>query len=137
MTSSNEYGQGDATYRAAGGQAGIRRLVDSFFDLMGSDPRYRVIYDWHPPDREESRDKLALFLCGWMGGPRPFVEKYGPIQIPAAHRHLPITAVERDLWLDCMARALRRQDYPEALVDYLLRELFVPAERIRQVCAAE
>ena len=137
MTASSEYGQDDATYRAAGEQSGIRQLVDDFFDLMGSDPRYHVIYDLHPPDKEESRDKLALFLCGWMGGPKPFVEKYGPIRIPAAHQHLPITEVERDLWLDCMSRALCRQDYPEALVEYLLRQLFVPAERIRQACAGE
>ena len=130
-----EYGNGDATYRAAGGRDGIRRLIDTFFDIMSADPRYRVIYDWHPPDGEVSRDKLALFLSGWMGGPRPFIEKYGPIRIPDAHRHLAITAVERDLWLSCMKEALLRQDYPRDLVDYLLRQLAVPAERIRQACS--
>jgi hemoglobin len=104
---------------------------------MGSDPRYRVIFDWHPADKEEARDKLALFLCGWMDGPRPFVEKYGPIRIPDAHKHLRITAVERDLWLECMGRALCQQDYPAALVDYLLRQLYIPAERIRQACMGE
>jgi hemoglobin len=72
-----EYGNADATYQAAGGQAGIRRLVDSFFDIMSSDSRYRSIYDMHPPDKEMSRDKLALFLCGWMGGPRPFLINTG------------------------------------------------------------
>ena len=136
MTSAVEYGQQDNTYRAAGGQPGIRKLVDCFFDIMGSDPAYRVIYDWHPEDREESRDKLALFLCGWMGGPRPFVEKYGPIRIPQAHQHLSITALERDLWLECMGQALRQQDYPSELVDYLLRQLYIPAERIREACAS-
>ena len=134
MASQFEYGQQDGTYRAAGERAGIRKLVDCFFDIMGTDPRYQVIYDWHPQDKEEARDKLALFLCGWMGGPKPFVEKYGPIRIPAAHKHLRITAVERDLWLECMGHALRRQDYPEALIDYLLRQLYILAERIRQAC---
>ena len=64
MMGSVQYGSEDATYQAAGGQAGIRKLVDCFFDIMGTDPKYRVIYDWHPDDRETSRDKLALFLCG-------------------------------------------------------------------------
>jgi hemoglobin len=137
MAPQPEYGHEDSTYRAAGEQAGIRKLVDSFFDIMGSDPRYRVIFDWHPADKEEARDKLALFLCGWMDGPRPFVEKYGPIRIPDAHKHLRITAVERDLWLECMGRALCQQDYPAALVDYLLRQLYIPAERIRQACMGE
>jgi hemoglobin len=77
---------------------------------------------------------LALFLGGWMGGPKPFIYKYGPIRIPAAHSHLQVTAVERDLWLECMGRAMRRQNYPVALTDYLLQQLFIPAERIRQAC---
>ena len=134
MTESVQYGSEDATYLAAGGQVGIRKLVDTFFDIMGTDPKYRVIYDWHPEDRETSRDKLALFLCGWMGGPKPFVEKYGSIRIPAVHQHLQVTEVERDLWLDCMLGAMKQQEYPEALVDYLIKQFFVPAERVRQAC---
>lgn len=137
MTGVLEYGQRDHTYQCAGGQSGIRKLVDCFFDIMGRDPQYQVIYDWHPQDLGESRDKLTLFLCGWMGGPRVFVERYGPIRIPDAHKHLSVTAVERDLWLDCMGRALNQQDYPAALVDYLLRQLYIPAERIRQACMGE
>jgi len=131
------YGDADTTYQAAGGQAGIRNLIDSFFDIMATDHRYRSIYDMHPPDQAMSRDKLALFLCGWMGGPRPFVEKYGSISIPGAHRHLKITGVERDLWLDCMSQALSLQDYPPALVEYLLQQLRIPAERVRRVCMGE
>ena len=130
-----EYGKGDATFQAAGGVDGIRKLVDSFYDLMGEDPQYSRIFNWHPQDIEESRDKLALFLCGWMGGPRPFVEKYGPIAIPVVHRHLDITEVERDMWLDCMRRALEEQDYPEDLVEYLNQQFFIPADRIRQACS--
>ena len=137
MTQQVEYGNGDATYQAAGRQIGIRKLVDCFFDIMASDPKYAIIYHWHPEDKEMSRDKLALFLCGWMGGPKPFIEKYGTIRIPDAHKHLDITAVERDLWLDCMAHALAEQDYPPALVEYLLQQLYIPAERVRQVCMGQ
>jgi hemoglobin len=104
---------------------------------MASDSKYATIYHWHPEDKEMSRDKLALFLCGWMGGPKPFIEKYGTIRIPDAHKHLDITAVERDLWLDCMARALAEQDYPPALVEYLRQQLYIPAERVRQVCMGQ
>lgn len=137
MTQSTDYGSGDATYQAAGGKTGVRKLVDCFFGHMGSNPKYRVIFDWHPEDKEVSRDKLALFLCGWMGGPRLFVEKYGSISIPGAHKHLKVTELERDLWLDCMSLALAQQDYPAALVDYLSQQLFIPAERIRQTCMAD
>jgi hemoglobin len=137
MTPRDAYGQGDSTYNAVGGQSGIRRLVDCFFDIMGSESRYQVIYAWHPADKDESRDKLALFLCGWMGGPQHFIDKYGPIHIPAAHSHLQVTEVERDLWLECMGRAMRQQNYSVALIDYLLQQLFIPAERIRQACMSQ
>jgi hemoglobin len=126
------YGSGDTTFRAAGGEAGIRRLVDKFYDIMSSDEKYRRIWEWHTQDNEISRDKLSRFLCAWMGGPRLFNEKYGPISIPSAHAHLAVTEVERDLWLSCMQEALAHQDYPDSLVQYLLKELAVPAERIRQ-----
>ncbi len=99
--------------------------------------RWFHLYGRHPEDREESRDKLALFLCGWMRGPKPFLEKYGPIRIPHAHKHLKITEIERDLWLECMQNALNQQDYPVSLVDYLLHQLFIPAERIRQASMDE
>ena len=82
-TAGPAYGTGDATYQAAGGEAGIRALVDSFYDIMESDPAYREIHAWHPADGQLSRDKLARFLCAWTGGPRLYREKYGPISIPS------------------------------------------------------
>ena len=69
------------------------------------------------------------------GGPSRCAETLGPIQIPMVHRHLPIGETESDAWLLCMTHALDEQPYPDALKRYLLRELFVPAERIRQVVA--
>ena len=127
------YGQGDATFQAAGGEAGVRALVDCFYDIMSSDVRFATIWSWHPDDPELSRDKLARFLCAWMGGPRRFSEKYGPISIPKAHQHLPVTEAERDQWLDCMTLALNQQGYPAALVEYLQLQLAVPAGRVLQL----
>ena len=75
--------------------------------------------------------QLARFLSGWTGGPKLYSEKYGPIKIPVFHQHLPVAEAERDAWLLCMKRALDRMDHPDDLKAYMLRELFVPAERIR------
>ena len=125
------YGEGDATFQAAGGVEGIRRLVDCFYDQMEALPEAKTIRDMHPEDLTESRDKLARFLCGWTGGPKLYSEKYGSIRIPVAHRHLDIGTAERDAWLACMREALVEQDYPQALRDYLFKELTVPAERSR------
>lgn len=128
------YGYQDATFQAAGGEPGIRRLVDDFYKIMSSDPRFRRIFDWHP-EAELAADKLARFLCGWMGGPKRYREKYGAINLPGAHGHLPITGVEKNMWLDCMREALELQDYPEDLKQYLMVQLSVPAERVRARCS--
>ena len=48
--SSNEksqYGIADASYQAAGREPGIRKLVNEFFDRIGSDARVQPIYDRH------------------------------------------------------------------------------------------
>lgn len=131
--STQTYGEGDATYQAAGGEQGLRQLVDSFYEHMGQNPEFATIWSWHPDDKNITRDKLARFLCAWTGGPRLYNEKYGPISIPQVHKHLKVTAAERDQWLNCMALALNDQGYPQGLRDYLLTQLGIPAERVRLV----
>ncbi|MFC6672322.1 group II truncated hemoglobin [Marinobacterium aestuariivivens] len=125
------YGDDDTSFITAGGEAGIARLVDDFYDQMESLPDAAGIRAMHPDDLAESRDKLARFLCGWLGGPKLYREKYGPISIPSAHAHLAVGSSERDAWLLCMRKALVSQPWPEDFKDYLLRALSVPAERCR------
>ncbi|MEH6910695.1 MAG: group II truncated hemoglobin [Oceanicoccus sp.] len=127
----NTYGEGDASFIAAGGEKGIRKLVDAFYDTMEVLPEAKGILSMHKADLSITRDKLSRFLCGWLGGPKRYKEKYGTIHIPRAHSHLDIGIEERDAWLKCMAVALEQQDYAEQFKDYLLRELFTPAERSR------
>lgn len=126
-----QYGVGDASYQAAGGEAGIRKLVDDFYDVMDQHPSATKIRNMHPKNLTVSRDKLARFLCGWLGGPRLYAEKYGPIQIPQVHSHLEIGTDERDAWLFCMQEALNKQPYVAEFKKYLLEQLYVPAERSR------
>lgn len=126
------FGHLDSSYRAAGEEAGIRRLCEDFYHFMESLPEAAVIRKMHKQDLHVMVDKLALFLCGWLGGPRKYAEKYGPIHIPMAHQHFVINEEERDAWLFCMKKALEKQPYSEEFKKYLLSALAVPAERIRQ-----
>ena len=125
------YGQGDSSFQAAGGFEGIQALVNAFYDAMETLTQAQKIRDMHNPDLAESRDKLARFLAGWLGGPKLFSEKYGPIRIPVAHRHLDIGPQERDAWLACMQVAVNAQPYPQDFRDYLMAQLYIPAERSR------
>jgi len=140
MTDSNNetqqpvYGVEDASYQAAGQLEGITKLVSAFYDYMDRLPEAKIIRKMHPSDLTLSKDKLTLFLSGWLGGPRLYSQKYQPISIPQVHRHLAVESKERDAWLLCMHKAAQDQPYPDSFKKYLLEQLFVPAERIRQVC---
>lgn len=127
------YGQGDNSYQSAGGYEGIRQLVDAFYAAMDSLPEAAHIRAMHPADLTESADKLTRFLCGWLGGPRLFSEKYGPIAIPRFHQQFPIGPAERDAWLLCMKVAADQQPYAEDFKHYLTEQLYVPAERSRSL----
>jgi hemoglobin len=127
-----QYGIRDASFLAAGGEPGIRRLVNDFYDRMGSDARFATIYAMHPDDKDVSRDKLARFLCGWLGWPKLYSEKYGSISLPRAHEHLDIATPERDQWLTCMQETVAQQTFAADFKKYLLEQLFVPAEAVRR-----
>ncbi len=128
--SEKKFGNGDASFQAAGGQAGILKLVEAFYRVMQERADASVIREMHPDDLTVSIDKLARFLCGWMGGPKLYSEKYGGIAIPPAHAHLPIGEAEKDAWLICMACALDEQNYAPEFKKYLMIQLAVPAGRI-------
>lgn len=130
MTTTPLYGFSDTSFQAAGGIDGIRQLVDDFYQEMDALQEAVIIRKMHKADLTESRDKLTLFLCGWMGGPSLYHEKYGSINIPRDHAHLPIGAAERDAWLLCMERAIAKQGYSPEFSTYLLQQLRIPAERI-------
>ena len=124
------YGTGDASFRAAGGEAGITALVNRFYDIMATHPDAQAIRNMHPEELAGSRDRLARFLCGWLGGPKRYHERYGNISIPRVHAHLQIGPDHRDAWLMCMQLAVDEQPWAATFKAYLLRQLAVPANRI-------
>ena len=89
-----------------GGEAPVRELVDRFYDLMQLEPGYAAIRAQHPADLAHSRDKLFWFLCGWLGGPQHYVERFGHPRLRARHMPFTIGEAERDQWLACMRQAM-------------------------------
>jgi len=126
------YGTGDASYQAAGGIEGIRRLVTDFYRLMDERPEAAALRQLHAASLALASDKLACFLSGWLGGPKLFNKRYGTIAIPAFHAQWPINQQLAQSWLDCMAQAIALQPFAPEFADYLLTQLRVPAERIVQ-----
>ncbi len=93
-------------YERVGGEAGVRRLVDRFYDLMDSLDEARAIRALHPASLAGSRDKLFEFLSGWLGGPNLYIEKRGHPRLRARHLPFAVDDAGVDAWLACMFRAL-------------------------------
>jgi len=125
--------QGVTVYERLGGEAGLRRLVDRFYDLMDSLPEAERIRALHPTDLTSSREKLYLFLSGWLGGPSLYIARYGHPRLRARHLPFPIGEAEGEAWLLCMERALAEFDLDHELRAELLHTLRQTADHMRNV----
>ncbi len=102
-------------YAVIGGETGVQALVNRFYDLMDEDPDYFGIRKLHPESLAGSREKLFMFLSGWLGGPPLYISAYGHPRLRARHLPFPIGSTERDQWMSCMARAMQEVAVPEDL----------------------
>ncbi len=120
-----------APYTRLGGEEGVRALVDRFYDLMDLEPRYAGLRALHPGDLAGSRDKLHWFLCGWLGGPNLYIERFGHPMLRARHMPYRIGIAERDQWMACMMQAMQERDVDEALAQRLTESFFGTADWMR------
>jgi len=102
-----------------GGEPGVRALVDRFYDLMDLEPAYAGLRRLHPHQLDGSRDKLHWFLCGWLGGPDLYQQRFGHPRLRARHLPYAIGIAERDQWLACMKQALAENGVEAALAERL------------------
>jgi hemoglobin len=114
-----------------GGESGVRALVERFYDLMELEPGYAVLRGVHGPDLASARDKLFWFLCGWLGGPQHFVERFGHPRLRARHMPFEIGIQERDQWLACMVQAMGDVELDAGLREQLQKSFFQTADWMR------
>ena len=120
-----------SAFDALGGERAVRALVDRFYDLMDLESAYAGIRQLHPTDLGGSRDKLHWFLCGWLGGPDLYVQRFGHPRLRARHLPYAIGLAERDQWLACMAQAMGDQGIDTALAQRLAGAFFNTADWMR------
>ncbi len=118
-------------YDAVGGEQRVRELVDRFYDLMELEPEFAGIRALHPTPMDGSRDKLFMFLSGWMGGPDLFVLRHGHPRLRARHLPFAIGSSERDQWLRAIAWAMEDVGIDEALRLRLMESFYQTADWMR------
>jgi hemoglobin len=120
-----------SAFSLLGGEAAVRALVDRFYDLMDLEPAYAGIRRLHPGTLDGSRDKLHWFLCGWLGGPDLYVQRFGHPRLRARHLPYEIGIAERDQWLACMTQAMQECGIEASLAERLAAAFFNTADWMR------
>jgi len=115
----------------AGGIENVRMLVDTFYDIMDTDPKVTALRAMHEPDLTEAREKLFMFLTGWTGGPQLYIERYGHPMLRKRHLPFSIGESERDQWMYCMIRAMHKLQFDEPLMTKLASQLYGVADFMR------
>ena len=113
------------TYDRIGGEPTVARLCDRFYGLMAE------LRAMHPQDLQGSRDKLFMFLSGWLGGPDLFVQNFGHPRLRARHMPFAIGTRERDQWVACMLLAMEEVGIEEGVRERLLQNFFNTADFMR------
>lgn len=97
-------------YDDVGGEDGLRRLVETFYDIIEYEPAGERLHLLHLRGHgvAHSRIEQFNFLAQFLGGPRLYSEKHGHVNVRQMHEHVEIDAQSRDDWLACMSEAIDR-----------------------------
>lgn len=107
-------------FTAVGGQVFFDRLVERFYVRVAADEVLLRLY----PEQEDhgpARERLALFLGQFWGGPQDYSERRGHPRLRMRHVPFTIGDTERDHWVAAMAQSLH-ETLPEAPLDEELRD---------------
>lgn len=97
-------------YERVGGEAGVRRLVETFYDLVETEPEGEPLRVMHNEGNglTHARQAQFMFLSGFLGGPQLYVEQFRHSNVKQMHAHLAVGEVEAQSWLSCMEKALAK-----------------------------
>lgn len=101
--------ESDSPFTRLGGRDAVVRLAETFYDVM--EEREPALAKLHPLTAEGridrgARERFALFLVGWLGGPQDYVAAHGHPRLRMRHGRVLVDLAMRDAWLRCMGRAM-------------------------------
>ena len=114
-----------------GGESQVHALVDRFYDLMDLEPGYAALRAAHGTELANAREKLKMFLTGWLGGPQRYTEQFGHPRLRMRHMPFSIGIAERDQWVACMDQAMQETEVDDALRTRLKESFMQTADWMR------
>lgn len=119
-----------------GGADQVRALVECFYDIMSDrEPALSRLHRCTPTGRVDrySRDRFALFLIGWLGGPQDYIAQYGHPRLRMRHAGATVDTAMRDAWLRCMTAAMDTQQVSGPVRAFLDSRFAEVADAMRNV----
>jgi hemoglobin len=116
-----------------GGEPVVRALAERFYDAM--DENEPELARLHPLEDGKvsrgSRDRFALFLIGWLGGPQEYMRLHGHPRLRMRHAHVPVSQAMRDAWMRAMHAALADDSVPAGSRAFLNEKLSALADFLK------
>lgn len=99
-------------YELLGGADAVRALVARFYDHMDAhEPELSRLHETDDLGHvaPAARERFALFLIGWLGGPQDYIATHGHPRLRMRHARVPVNLAMREAWLRSMRAALDGQ----------------------------
>jgi hemoglobin len=97
-------------YEHAGGDAGLHRLEQTFYDSVLRDPLLKPLFGDGQPQHVEH---LTMFTAESFGGPDRFTRELGFAHLIEVHRGLRITEPQRERFVELYLAALDAAQMPD------------------------
>ena len=97
-------------FEHAGGEAGLHRLEQAFYDSVLADPLLKPLFGDGQPQHV---DHLTAFTSESFGGPDRFSRELGFAHLIAVHRGLKITEKQRQRFVELYMEALNATGMPD------------------------
>jgi hemoglobin len=111
VTHADERPEGvESLFEHAGGEAGLHRLEETFYEMALADPVLREVFPHREPTHVEH---LTSFTAESFGGPDRFTRSLGFAYLIAVHRGLKITEEQRVRFVELYLRALDLAGLPD------------------------
>ena len=116
-------------FDAIGGEETFRRLVDTFYAGVATDPVLRAIYP--EDDLGPAAERLRMFLIQYWGGPSTYSQTRGHPRLRMRHAPFAVSSAARDAWLRHMRAAVDSLDLAPEYDETMWRYFTSAAESLR------
>ena len=96
-------------FELLGGADKVRAIVETFYDVMSErEPALARLHVCDPDGKVDrgSRDRFAMFLIGWLGGPQDYIQHHGHPRLRMRHARVAVDIAMRDAWIRAMQASL-------------------------------